>query len=84
MDSSEFYPSLLLRERVLKLMEAEDEFGGPQSVTDLEKNLKISNGSSRSVLVKLRQAEKTERIGSGVYRVKGDNRKFNPTKPHLE
>jgi len=55
---TDFYPNLRLRERALKLMESEEDFGGPQSVGDMMKNLKISNGSSRSVLVKLHQAKK--------------------------
>lgn len=84
MNNSEFYPELLLRERVLKLMESKDDFGGPQSVNDLEKNLKISNGSSRSVLVKLHQAGKIERIGPGIYKIKGDFREFSSSKEHLK
>jgi len=43
---------------------------GPQSVNDLCLKLGISNGSSRSILVKLNQAGKIERIERGVYRKK--------------
>ena len=82
--AADFYPDLLLRERVLKLMTSEMNFGGPQSVDDLVKNLKISNGSSRSVLVKLHQAGKIERISAGIYRGIGDTRGFNPNKTHLD
>ena len=81
--SEKFFPDLRLRQRVLKLMESKEEFGGPQSVDDLCKSLRISNGSSRSVLVKLHQAGDIERIGSGIYRQKGDGRKFVKDKPHL-
>lgn len=55
-----------LRNRVIALMKEK----GPQSVTDLTKNLGISNGSSRSVLVKMHQAGKIERISKGVYNLK--------------
>ena len=65
-------------------MESTEDYGGPQSVVDLQKNLKISNGSSRSVLVKLRKVDKTERIGRGVYCIKGDTRKYNSKKNYLE
>lgn len=84
MNSNEFHPTLRLRERVLKLMESEESFGGPQSVVDLEKNLKISNGSSRSVLVKLYQSKKTERIGHGIYRIKNDSREYTSKKKYLQ
>ncbi|NIP61704.1 MAG: hypothetical protein GWN01_13490 [Nitrosopumilaceae archaeon] len=54
-----------LRERVMHLMQEK----GPQSVNDLCKNLGISNGSSRSVLVKLHKAGKIERISKGTYKL---------------
>lgn len=71
-----------LRDRVLALLESDEDYGGPQSVDDLCNNLGISNGSSRSVLVKLHQAGKIDRIGHGIYRIKGDSRKYRKTKPH--
>ena len=55
-----------LRSRVIALMKEK----GPQSVADLCTNLGISNGSSRSVLVKMHQAGKIERISKGVYNLK--------------
>lgn len=73
----------LLRDKVLWLMKSEEEFGGPQSVDDLCKNLRISNGSSRSVLIKLLQSGKIDRINHGIYRIKGDTREFNRTKDHM-
>jgi len=84
MSYDEFFRHLYLKDRVLKLMDAKENFGGPQSVYDLCKNLRISNGSSRSVLVKLHKKGKIERIGKGQYRLEGDNRSFNPEKNHLK
>ncbi len=81
--ANKFPKTALLREKVLWLMKSEEEFGGPQSVDDLCRSLQISNGSSRSVLVKLHQAEKIERVGTGIYRIKGDMREFNKKKPHM-
>lgn len=63
-----------LRKRVLKLMETV----GPQSVNDLCANMRISNGSSRSVLIKMHQAGMIERISKGVYRKIGDSRSYDP------
>lgn len=80
----EFFPDLMLRERVLKLMESGEDFGGPQSVDDLCKSLGISNGSSRSVLVKLHQAGKIERLSKGVYALPDESRAFKKTKSHLK
>ncbi len=82
--SKEFFPDFRLRQRVLKLMESEEKFGGPQSVDDLCKSLRITNGSSRSILVNLNSAGDIERIGKGKYRLKGDGRSFNPHKSHLQ
>lgn len=82
--SEEFFPNWPLRDRILELMKSTEEFGGPQSVDDLCKNLGISNGSSRSVLVKLHKAGDVERIGKGIYRLKKDERGFVKDKPHLQ
>jgi DNA-binding Lrp family transcriptional regulator len=45
-------PPSPLRKKILKLMKDE----GPQTVNDLVVKLGISNGSSRSVLVKMRES----------------------------
>jgi len=81
---TELYEGITLRERVLKLLCSDEEYGGPQSVDDLCKNLRISNGSSRSIFIKLLQANKIERIGHGIYRIKGDMRKYQKNKPHFD
>lgn len=61
-----------LSSKVIALMKEK----GPQSIDDLCKNLGISNGSSRSVLVKLYKAGRIERIAKGVYRANEDDRKY--------
>jgi len=58
-----------LREKILKLMKDE----GPQTVNDLVEKLRINNGSSRSVLVKMKEAKLIERIGPGKYRIVESN-----------
>ncbi|MBM3910586.1 MAG: hypothetical protein FJ356_02930 [Thaumarchaeota archaeon] len=74
---------LRLRDRVIKLMESDEDFGGPQSVDDLCRNLGISNGSARSVLVKLSKAGKIERISKGIYQLPGESRRYHKNKPHI-
>jgi len=83
MQREKFYPTLALRKRVLKLLESNEGFGGPQSVDDICKNLGILNSNSRSVLVRLNKLELIERIGKGVYRIKADSRSYRENKPHL-
>lgn len=82
--SSNFFSEIPLRERVLKLLESNEDFGGPQSVSDLCKSLQITNGSSRSILVRLYKLGDIERIGLGIYRIKNDSRSFNTNKSHLK
>ena len=62
-----------LSSKVINMLESE----GPKSVSDLCSQLGISNGSSRSVLVKLHKAGKIDRIGKGVYRMYDDDRKYS-------
>ncbi len=54
-----------LRKKVLNLMKKE----GTQTVNDLVEKLKMSNGSSRSVLVKMKEAGLVERVGHGKYNI---------------
>lgn len=56
-------PPSPLRKKILKLMKDE----GPQTIKDLEAKLGLSNGSSRSVMVKMKEAGLVERIGPGKY-----------------
>lgn len=80
---TELYQGITLRDRVLKLLSSDEEYGGPQSIDDLVKNLNISNGSSRSVMIKLLQVGKIERIGHGIYKIKGDKRNYRKNKPYF-
>lgn len=82
--SNDFSPDLPLKQRVLKLLESKKDFGGPQSVHDVQINLQITNGSSRSVLVRLLKSGQIERIGKGTYRISGDSRNYDKKKPLLE
>ena len=52
-----------LQTRVLELMQ-----DGPKTVADLCMSLGISNGSSRSVLVRMRKNGLIIRIGKGTYK----------------
>ena len=51
-----------LQKRVLELMQE-----GPKTVADLCQSLGISNGSSRSVLVRMRKKGLLTRVGKGTY-----------------
>ena len=51
-----------LQKRVLELMQE-----GPKTVADLCESLGISNGSSRSVLVRMRKKGLLTRVGKGRY-----------------
>lgn len=54
-----------LRKKILALMKEK----GPQTVNDLVVNLGITNGSSRSILVKMLEAGYIKRIGPGKYQL---------------
>lgn len=54
-----------LRRKVLDLMKSE----GQQTVTDLIEKLGMSNGSARSLLVKMKQAGLIERTEPGTYNI---------------
>jgi len=58
-------PPSPLRKKIMNLMKEE----GPQTVNDLVEKINISNGSSRSVLVKMKEAGLVERIGPGKYQL---------------
>ena len=51
-----------LQKRVLELMQE-----GPKTVADLCQSLGISNGSSRSVLVRMRKKGLLTRVSKGTY-----------------
>ncbi|MEX0862167.1 hypothetical protein [Nitrosopumilus sp.] len=68
--------------RVMKLLQSEEEYGGPQSVEDVCKNLGMTNRNARSILSRMCIKGKIDRVEKSVYRAKGDDRNYNPKKPH--
>ena len=58
-------PVTPLRKKVLDLMMEE----GAQNVTDIMKKLSMSNGSARSILIKMKESGLVERVGYGKYHV---------------
>ena len=76
------FESLGTGARVLKLLKSTKEYGGPQSVDDVCKNLGMTNRNARSVLSRMYKKGKIDRIGKGVYRAKGDERDYDPNIPH--
>lgn len=52
-----------LRKKVLDLMTEE----GAQNVTDIMKKLSMTNGSARSILIKMKESGLIERVSSGTY-----------------
>ena len=80
--SKALFENLGTGERVLKLLKSTKEYGGPQSLKDVCKNLQMSNNNARSVLSKMYKSGKIDRIELAVYRVKGDERDYDPDKPH--
>ena len=56
------YPTPL-RKKVLDLMTEE----GAQNVTDIMQKLSMSNGSARSILIKMKESGLIERVSSGTY-----------------
>ncbi len=78
------FENLRTSERVLKLLKSTKEYGGPQSLKDVCKNLQISNNNARSILSKMFTAGKIDRIKPAVYRAKGDDRDYDPYKQHYK
>jgi predicted transcriptional regulator of viral defense system len=69
-------------ERILKLLKSTKEYGGPQSVDDVCKSLRMTNRNARSILSRMYKKETIERIGKGIYRAKGDKREYNSNLEH--
>ena len=82
--SKALFENLGTGERVLKLLESTEEYGGPQSLKDVCKNLQMSNNNARSILSKMFTAGKIDRIKPAVYRAKGDDRDYDPYKQHYK
>jgi len=62
-------PVTPLRKKVLDLMKDE----GAQNVTDIMKKLSMSNGSARSILVKMKESGIIERVSHGTYNIPSTN-----------
>ncbi len=62
-------PVTPLRKKVLNLMKDE----GSQTVDDLVKKLSMSNGSARSILVKMKESGIIERVSHGTYNIPSTN-----------
>jgi len=78
------YPTSRSGSRVLQILESTEEYGGPQSLEDICKSLGMVNRNARSLLSRLYIKGKIERIGLGIYKIKGDTRKYNPNMPHYK
>jgi DNA-binding IclR family transcriptional regulator len=62
-------PVTPLRKKVLDLMKDE----GAQNVTDIMEKLSMSNGSARSILIKMKESGLVERISHGKYNIPESN-----------
>ena len=62
-------PPTPLRKKVLDLMTEE----GAQNVTDIMKKLSMSNGSARSILIKMKESGLVERVSHGTYNITESN-----------
>lgn len=62
-------PVTPLRKKVLDLMKDE----GAQNVTDIMEKLSMSNGSARSILIKMKESGLVERISHGTYNIPESN-----------
>lgn len=78
------FETMTSREKILWLLESDEEFGGPQSVNDLCKNLEIPNTNVRSLVIRMMKSGKIERVSKGTYRISGDSRKYASGKPEIK
>jgi DNA-binding IclR family transcriptional regulator len=62
-------PVTPLRKKVLDLMKDK----GAQNVTDIMEKLSMSNGSARSILIKMKESGLVERISHGTYNIPESN-----------
>jgi len=76
------FATLGTSQRIMKLIESDKEYGGPQSINDICQNLHMSNRNARSILSRMYKKGKIDRVSEGVYRAKGDSREYDGNKPH--
>lgn len=78
------FGSLGTAERILKILKSSEDYGGPQSAKDICINLKMKPKNATSMLSRLCKKGEIERIEKGVYRIKGDARPYNKSKPYYK
>jgi predicted transcriptional regulator of viral defense system len=78
------FETMTSREKILWLLESDDEYGGPQSVNDICKNLNIPNTNVRSLVIRMMKTGKIERISKGVYKIANDSREYVSSKPEMK
>ena len=78
------FETMTSREKILWLLESDEEFGGPQSVNDLCKKLDIPNTNVRSLVIRMMKSGKIERVSKGTYKISGDSRKYASGKPEIK
>lgn len=71
-------------ERVLNLLKSNEKYGGSQSVKDVCINLKMKHKNVASILSRLCKKGKIERVEKGIYRISGDAREYDKSKPHYK
>ena len=74
------FATLGTSQRIMKLLESTEEYGGPQSINDICQNLDMTNRNARSILSRMYKKGKIDRISEGVYRAKDDIREYNDHK----
>jgi len=72
---TEYFRSLSPSEKILFVLKRNgDDFAGPQSTERLEKFLNMKRKNLDSILSRLAQKGRIERISPGVYKYPGDTR----------
>jgi predicted transcriptional regulator of viral defense system len=82
--SENLFASLGTSSRVLKLLESDEEYGGPQSIDDICKSLNMTNRNTRSIVSRMYVKGSVDRIEKGIYRAKGDDREYNSNIIHYK
>ncbi len=78
------FDSLRTSERILNLLKSDEKYGGPQSAKDVYINLKMKPKNATSMLSRLCKKGEIERLEKGIYKISGDDRKYDKSKPHYK
>lgn len=78
------FGSFRTSERILNLLKSNEKYGGPQSVKDVCINLKMKPKNAMSILSRLCKKGKIERMEKGIYKIRGDDREYDKSKPHYK